>query len=188
MGLPNVITAIWRRMCPVRRVEFQKPALQQSSEDRARLLGVTLGENCRILAVPEVAFDSEPFLVKLGNHVTVASRVQFITHDGGVWVFREEFPEIDVFGPIVVGNNVFLGYGVTILPGVTIGDNVVVGACSVVTRDIPSNCVAAGVPARRISSLDDYKDRCLRQATHFRNKPMAEKRGLLLKHFKSQLS
>lgn len=55
--------------------------------------------------------------------------------------------------PVVIGNNVWIGGSATILPGVTIGDNVVIGAGSVVTHDIPSDCVAAGNPARVIKSL-----------------------------------
>lgn len=52
-----------------------------------------------------------------------------------------------------IGSNVWIGGMVTILPGVTIGDNVTIGAGSVVTRDIPSNCIAAGNPARVIRQL-----------------------------------
>jgi carbonic anhydrase/acetyltransferase-like protein (isoleucine patch superfamily) len=72
-------------------------------------------------------------------------------------IFRHDEPEIDVVKPIKVGNNVFIGYGSVILPGVSIGDNVVIGARSVVTRDIPSNCVAAGAPCKVIKSIFDYK-------------------------------
>jgi acetyltransferase-like isoleucine patch superfamily enzyme len=55
--------------------------------------------------------------------------------------------------PIRIGNNVWLGAKVTVLKGVTIGDNVVVGANSVVTRDLPNNVVAAGAPARVLRQL-----------------------------------
>jgi hypothetical protein len=82
--------------------------------------------------------------------------VRFETHDGGVWVARSAHPQIDMVKPIVVGSNVFLGYGAIIMPGVTIGDNVVIGAGAVVTRDIPANSVAVGVPARVIRSTGAY--------------------------------
>lgn len=57
--------------------------------------------------------------------------------------------------PIVIGDNVWLGGGVTVLPGVTIGANTVVGAGAVVVRDLPANVVAVGNPARVVRSLDD---------------------------------
>lgn len=57
--------------------------------------------------------------------------------------------------PVIIGNNVWLGSRVMVLKGVTIGDNSVVGAMSVVTKSIPANCVAAGNPARVIRKLDE---------------------------------
>ena len=56
--------------------------------------------------------------------------------------------------PVSIGNNVWIGGSVTILPGVSIGDNVTIGAGSVVVKDIPSNCVAAGNPCREVRRLD----------------------------------
>jgi acetyltransferase-like isoleucine patch superfamily enzyme len=122
-------------------------------EHFARRLGVKMGKRCRLI---KVDFSTEPYLVTLGDHVS-ATATRFETHDGGVWVLRDEAPEIDLVRPIRVGSNVFIGYGSIILPGVTIGDNVVIGAGSVVARDIPSNYVAAGVPARIIRPIDEYK-------------------------------
>lgn len=55
--------------------------------------------------------------------------------------------------PIVIGNNVWLGAKVTVVKGVTIGNNVVVGANSVVTHDLPDNCVAVGAPARVVRHI-----------------------------------
>ncbi len=57
------------------------------------------------------------------------------------------------FKPVVIGNNVFIGWQAIVLMGVTIGDNVIIGASSVVTKDIPSNCVVAGIPAKIIKKL-----------------------------------
>lgn len=56
--------------------------------------------------------------------------------------------------PIIVGNNVWIGANVTVVPGVTIGDNCVIGAGSVVTKDIPDNTVAVGNPCKVIKSMD----------------------------------
>ena len=55
--------------------------------------------------------------------------------------------------PVTIGNNVWIGGSVTILPGVSIGDNAVIGAGSVVTRSVPPSVVAAGNPARVIKRL-----------------------------------
>lgn len=57
--------------------------------------------------------------------------------------------------PIVIGRNVWLGSNVTVLPGVTIGDNAVVAAASVVTKDVPENSVVVGSPARVVRTLTD---------------------------------
>lgn len=121
----------------------------------ARKQGVRVGENCRIY---QCSFGSEPYLVELGNHVSITKDVHFITHDGGVWIFRELVPDADIFGRIKVGNNVFIGLGTIIMPGVIIGDNVVIGAGSVVTNSIPSNTVAAGNPARVIRDSEEYRN------------------------------
>lgn len=57
--------------------------------------------------------------------------------------------------PIRIGRNVWIGANVTVLPGVTIGDNTVIGACSLVTRDIPADSVAVGAPARVIREIGE---------------------------------
>lgn len=145
----------------------------------ARAIGVRVGKECRLISVH---FGSEPFLVTLGDHVSAAD-VSFITHDGGVWVFREESPEVELFGPITVGNNVFLGAGVKVLPGVTIGDNVIVGAGAIVVRDIPSNCVAVGQPARPIRTLSEYWTRNVHKFTHVRSMPLKAKERYLMERF-----
>ena len=57
--------------------------------------------------------------------------------------------------PVSIGNDVWIGGNVTILPGVNIGNNVVIAAGAVVTKDIPDNCVAGGVPARVIKEIEN---------------------------------
>lgn len=142
----------------------------------ARAMGVRLGEGCRILSMTGGTFGSEPYLVTLGNHVQVGIGVQFLTHEGGVWVLREEFPDIDIMAPITVGNNVMIGIDAMIMPGVTVGDNVVIGARSLVTRDVPSNSVVVGQPARVILTVEEYREKALRMAVHI---PPARKREYL---------
>ena len=79
----------------------------------------------------------------------------------GTWVFTEEIPSLQRFGPVRIGDNCFIGTGVILMPGITVGDNCIVGAGAVVTRDIPSNSVFAGVPARKVADLEDYKRKCI---------------------------
>jgi acetyltransferase-like isoleucine patch superfamily enzyme len=145
-----------------------------------RKVGAKIGDDCRFCG--KVDLGSEPYLVSLGDRVSITES-NFITHDGAVWVFREEFPEIDIFAPIKVGNNVFIGLGCTVLPGVEIGDNVVIGAGSVVTKSLPANSVYAGIPVRKIKDISEYKEGILPRCVHTKNMGAAEKRRFLEEKF-----
>lgn len=124
----------------------------------ARKIGVRVGDNCKLLCNVRQCFGNEPYLISIGNHVEICDSVRFMPHDGGAWIYRVEGgnPNCAMYGPIKVGNNVFIGINTIILPGVTIGDNVVIGAGAVVTRDIPANGVYGGIPARRINPIETY--------------------------------
>ncbi|SRR6266702_2611516 len=123
-----------------------------------RALGVKVGDGCRLYTHH---FGSEPWLITIGNRVTVTSGCQFITHDGSTWLLRDEKGRRFRYAPIVVGDDVFIGMNTLILPGVRIGDRCIIGAGSVVNRSIPSGSIAAGVPARIIGSFDEYERRSL---------------------------
>ncbi|MFH1642286.1 MAG: acyltransferase [Nanoarchaeota archaeon] len=101
----------------------------------------------------------EPYLVEIGNHCTITIGVMFITHDGGCWVFRKEKPELNIFGKIEIKDNCYIGVNTLILPNITIGPNSVVGAGSVVTKNVPADTVVAGVPAKVICSLQEYRQK-----------------------------
>lgn len=99
--------------------------------------------------------------VSFGSDCVVSKNVTFLTHDYSLTtalVAANKRPKTDVQiqGKINIGSNVFIGLGTTILPGTTIGDNVIIGARSVVKGKIPSNVVAAGNPCKPIAALDEY--------------------------------
>ncbi|MGF3056654.1 sugar O-acetyltransferase [Microbacterium sp. YY-01] len=94
--------------------------------------------------------------VTFGDNVFVAPNCCFTTAEHAIDPEMRK-AGIEVAKPITVGNNVWIGAGVVVLAGVTIGDNTVIGAGSVVTKDIPANVVAVGVPctvARPITAAD----------------------------------
>jgi maltose O-acetyltransferase len=96
--------------------------------------------------------------IRIGAACQLATRVQLLTAAHPV------DPEPRRAGweyglPITLGDNVWLGGGVVVCPGVTIGENTVVGAGSVVTRDLPADVVAIGVPARVSRRVDDDRRR-----------------------------
>ncbi|MDO5157157.1 MAG: acyltransferase [Eubacteriales bacterium] len=103
-----------------------------------------------------------PELIKLHNNIMVAAGVRFVTHDASYAVLNKldkgYFPER--IGCIEVMDNVFIGYNVTILPNVKIGNNCIIGACATVTKDLEPNGVYVGSPARRIGSFDDFVKEC----------------------------
>ena len=87
--------------------------------------------------------------LELGENFLFAPGTTIISVNHGV---NNEFKD-DKTKPVVIGNNVWFGANVTVLPQVNLGDNVVVGAGSVVTKSFPSNSVIAGNPAKLIKSL-----------------------------------
>jgi acetyltransferase-like isoleucine patch superfamily enzyme len=89
---------------------------------------------------------------------------------------------MNVYGRIRVGNNVFIGVHTIILPGVSIGDNVVIGAGSVVNKDIPDNVVAAGVPAKIIKNIEEYKNSSLEKSCFLTKANKQERKNSIIEN------
>lgn len=149
----------------------------------ARKLGVHVGDECRFIDVCGRTFGSEPYLIRIGDHVELAAEVTFITHDGGAWVLRDEFPDLDVFGDIEIGNNVFVGRRATILPGTRIGNNCVIGAGALVKGFVEANSVYAGVPARKLRTLDEYRDNMSDASLNTKRMLPVDKKQVVIDHF-----
>lgn len=118
--------------------------------------GVEIGEDVEIFGASLFTFGSEPYLVSIGNQVTISHNVDFITHDGGMRVARQEYPGAYLYGRIRVADRCFLGAHCILLPGAKIGVGSVIGSGSIVTGEIPAGVVAIGVPAKPVKSVEEY--------------------------------
>ena len=124
-----------------------------------RWRGAKIGEKCQITG-SVLRFGTEPWLIEIGNRVSLTGGVALITHDGSSRLFRDRLPGSSKygnrFGKIVIHDNCFVGMNSIVLPGITIGPNSIIGTGSVVTKDVPPSTVVAGVPARKLCTLDEY--------------------------------
>lgn len=120
--------------------------------------GVVIGKNLRLFNHKSIRFDtSSPGLITIGDDVSITADVSILTHDFCSSVFRQKYHDyLPGRSKVVIGNNVYIGQRVMILRGVTIGDNVIIAAGAIVTKDVPSDSVVAGVPARVVCTLDEY--------------------------------
>lgn len=119
--------------------------------DCLKKMGLKVGENFNMQR--DCLIDSPHcWLIEIGDNVTLAPRVQILAHDASTKL-QLGYTKI---GRVIIGNNVFVGANTTILPNVHIGDNVIIGANTLVCKDLMSNKVYAGNPAKEICSYNDY--------------------------------
>lgn len=118
--------------------------------------GAEIGDGVEIFGAHLHTFGSEPYLVSIGNGVTISHNVDFITHDGGMRVARLKYPEAYLYGRIQVADHCFLGAHCLLLPGARVGERSVIGSGSIVTGYIPPGVVAVGVPAKPVKSVEKY--------------------------------
>ena len=96
--------------------------------------------------------------IEIGDNCLLASRIYISDHNHGSFskedlkIAPNKRPLISK-GPVIIKNNVWIGEGVAILPNVTIGENSIIASNAVVTKDIPANCIAAGIPAKIIKRI-----------------------------------
>ncbi|MCA1186843.1 MULTISPECIES: sugar O-acetyltransferase [unclassified Saccharopolyspora] len=111
---------------------------------------ISLGDNS-FLNYDAILLDCAP--ISIGDDVSIGPRVQLLTALHPMTDHQARRERWETAAPISIGNNAWLGGGVIVCPGVTIGDDVVIGAGSVVTRDVPDRVFAAGNPCRVIRAL-----------------------------------
>jgi len=122
--------------------------------EHLRKVGMKIGKECYFFS--DKLESAEPYLVTIGNHVTIAPDVAFVTHDASANFYLENVS--DIYGKINIGNYVFIGMGSIILPGVTIADHTIIAAGSVVTKSfLVEGGVIGGNPAKKIGTIEELK-------------------------------
>ncbi|MDR0605206.1 MAG: acyltransferase [Bacteroidales bacterium] len=126
-----------------------------------RKKGVSIGSGCIVRDVLSIRIDiTHPSLVTIGDNVDMNKDFELLTHDWGSHVFVRKYNDfIPHHKRVEIGNNVYFGTKCVVLAGAKIGDNCVIGACSLVNGGIPANSVAAGIPAKVICSIDEYYEK-----------------------------
>ena len=144
----------------------------------ARHIGVKIGRNC---FVDTRNWPSEPFLITIGDNCQITHCVSMYTHGGGQCI-RDQYPDWDCFGKIVIEDWVYIGAYSQIMPGVTVGHHSLVAAGSVVTKSVPPYSVVGGNPARYICTTDEYYERNKNFDTGIHQKKLSEeeKKSFLL--------
>jgi len=138
-----------------------------------RKKGILLGKKAKFFEPGNVFIDvSRPELLKIGAYCKISRGVTILTHDYSRSVLRRVYGEVIGDGAAVeIGENVFIGMNAIILMGAHIGNNVIVGAGSVVNGYVPDNVVVAGNPARVVKTLDEFyhqrKEKSLIEAKNF---------------------
>ncbi len=148
-----------------------------------RLYGLKIGKGSEIFTT---SFSTEPFLIEIGEHTVISNGTKFITHDGAVWTMEGRYPDIDVFGPIKIGDNTFVGVDVIIMPNTVIGSNCIIGAGSVVRGLIPDNSIVIGNPAKVIMKTKMFETMILHNKHCLNSKHLKRRKKMRMvkEHFK----
>lgn len=136
-------------------------------------IGVKIGKDVVLFRPMNTTIDTQnPHLLKIGNHVMITGPVTILTHDYSWSVLKRKYGMI--LGnqqQTILEDNIFVGWGATILAGSYIGSNTIIGAGSVVSGKLEGNAVYAGSPAHKIMSIDDYykkrKEKQLMEAVEY---------------------
>lgn len=145
----------------IRRLIYGPKATSASYVSHLRSAGMVIGENTIIYSPTHCTIDAtRPWMVEIGNNVSITKGVTILTHGYDWSVFKGEYGDVlGSAGRVKIGDNVFIGMNATILKGVTIGDNAIIGANSLINKDVPSNSVVVGNPQRVVCAIDQYLEK-----------------------------
>lgn len=133
------------------RARLRKVILEEIWLEDCISRGMKIGKNCSIQ--PGCIFDySHCNLITIGNNVTIAPQAYLLVHDAST----KRYLGYTKIGRIDIKDNVFIGARALIMPGVTVGENSIVAAGSIVTKNVKPNTVVAGNPAKEIISMEEY--------------------------------
>ena len=147
----------------------------------AKKVGVNCGEDLHIYGT--VHWGSEPWIITIGQNVHLTQGVSFLTHDAGILIFKKDYPDLELTKPITIGDDVYIGSNTLILGGVKIGNKVIIGCGSIITKDIPDNSVVVGVPGRVIKTADEYLEKAKLNSIHLGHLKGQEKDKALMEYY-----
>lgn len=139
-------------------IKYGYKATNSSYIKYLRKKGIRLGNDVKFYSPWTIYIDIQrPWMIEIGNNVHITSGCRVLQHGYDWCVLHKKYGEVlGSCGKVKIGNNVFIGVDTTILKGVSIGDNVIIGAKSLVNKDCLKPGVYAGVPAKYLMSLDEY--------------------------------
>lgn len=165
---PELQKEMLETRCLLHEYNLLSPAQQQKRDALIRKI-IHLGKNGTIISpfycdygynicIGDNFFSNTNLMILDGAKVTIGNNV-FIAPNVGIYTaghpvnYQQRNAGLEYAYPVTIGNNVWIGAQVCILPGITIGDNTIIGGGSVVTKDIPSGVIAAGNPCRIIREI-----------------------------------
>lgn len=147
----------------IKKILYSYKSSSKTYVDYLRSIGVLCGDNINIFCPKDTHIDTNnPYLLEIGNNVNMTGPVTILTHDYSTSVLNRI--DSKIYGKskkTVIGNNVFLGWGCTVLAGTVIEDNVIIGAGAVVSGKVEKNSIYAGNPSKKIMSISEYRKKII---------------------------
>lgn len=159
-----------------------KYGYKATSESYSKYLlkrGIKLGNNVKFYSPWTISIDTQrPWMIEIGDNVHITSGCKILQHGYDWAVLQKKYGDVlGSSGKVKIGDNVFVGTETTILKGVTIGNDVIIGAKSLVNKDCLESGVYAGNPVRFIMSLDEYHEKR-------KSKQISEAKELVIEYYK----